>query len=393
VQKYWTLMAIMTALTLTLIVGCKDRSDNGSGESSGVTEDKVKIGLFVSTSGAYATFGQDTKNGVDLAVKQINEAGGISGKEIELIPYDTASLAKEGGNSATKLVSQDKVLVAMGAVASSISLAAAPVFNDAGVPMVSPSSTNPEVTEIGENIFRICYLDDFQGGACAVFASKDLKKKKAAILKNQDDAYSTGLANYFALKFKALGGEIVKDESFSKGTKDFNTQITNIKGANPDIIFVPVYYNDVALIAKQVRAQGIDAPLLGGDGWESSQLVPTAGEALEGCYFGNHYSQEDKSEKVQSFVKGYKEAYGNTPSSLAALGYDVVWVVKKAIEDAGSFDREKVRDALAGLSDFEGATGKFSIDENRNAKKAISILQVKGDRFVSVRKIEPSEVK
>ncbi|MDC1142237.1 ABC transporter substrate-binding protein [Planctomycetota bacterium] len=386
-QKYWTVMAITTALMVTLIVGCK--GDNGSG----VTEDSVKLGLFVSTSGKISTFGQDTKNGVDLAVKEINAAGGIKGKKIELFAYDTASLPKEGGNAASKLVSQDKVLMAMGAVASSISLAAAPVFNDAGIPMISPSSTNPDVTGIGENVFRICYLDDFQGGACAVFASKDLKAKKAAILRNQDDAYSTGLADYFSLKFKALGGEIVQDESYAGGTKDFNTQITNIKGANPDVIFVPVYYNDVALIAKQFRAQGVDAPLLGGDGWESSQLIPTAGTALEGCYFGNHYSQEDKSEKVQNFVKGYTKEYEKAPSSLAALGYDVVWVVKKAIEDADSFDRAKIREALAALKGYEGVTGKFSIDGNRNAKKAISILKVEGERFVPVRKIEPAEVK
>lgn len=391
-QKYWMMLTVMSALILTVAVGCKDQSGNGSGENSGVTENTVKLGLFVSTSGDYATFGQDTKNGVDLAVKQINAAGGIKGKEIDLIFYDTASKAKEAGTAATKLASQDNVLVAMGAVASSLSLAAGPVFNDAGIPMVSPSSTNPDVTEVGKNIFRICYLDDFQGGACAIFASKDLKAKKAAILKNNDDAYSTGLADYFRLRFKALGGEIVAEEAYGKGTKDFNTQITNIKGKNPDIIFVPVYYNDVALIAKQVRGQGITVPLLGGDGWESSELIPTAGDALEGCYFGNHYSQEDKSKNVQDFVKGYKKEYGKTPSSLAALGYDVVWVIKKAIEDAGEFDRTKIRDALANLKDYEGVTGKFSIDKNRNAKKSISILKVKGSRFVPVRQIAPAEL-
>lgn len=387
------ILAIATLALALSGIGCKDKGNEAGG--SGSTENSVKLGLFVSTTGEIATFGGDTKNGADLAVEEINKAGGIKGKMIDLRFYDTASKAEEAGNVATKLATQDKVLVAMGAVASGLSLAAAPVFEQNGVPMVSPSSTNPTVTQQGKNIFRICFLDDFQGGACAVFAYKELGKRKAAIIRNQDDAYSTGLADYFRLKFKALGGEVVADESYKKGTKEFASQITNVKAKEPDIIFLPCYYNDVAPLSQQIRGQGIgdDVPMLGGDGWESANLIPNSKGALEGSYFGNHYSPEDPSEHVQAFVKGYKAKYNTAPSSLAALGYDVVYVVKKAIEDAGEFDRAKVRDALAALKDFKGVTGTFSIDENRDARKPISILKVQGDKFLPVKQIYPQDVK
>ncbi|MCA8914525.1 MAG: ABC transporter substrate-binding protein [Planctomycetes bacterium] len=389
-QALTLLIALGAVLALSL-TACK-KEENSAG-TSGVTDDTVKIGLFVSTTGAYATFGTDTKNGVDLAVEEINATGGIKGKKIDLKFQDTASKPEEGGSAAEKLATQENVLVAMGAVASGISLSAAPVFQRSGIPMVSPSSTNPTVTQQGDQIFRICFLDDFQGASCAVFARKDLKKEKAAILMNQDDAYSTGLAKFFKAKFEALGGTIVKEESFKKDTSEFNTQITNIKNAAPDIIFVPAYYNDVALIGKQFRSQGVDVPLLGGDGWESGKLIPNAGPGtLDGCYFGNHYSQADDREVVKNFVANYKKKYGEAPSSLAALGYDDVYVVKKAIENAGAFDRAKIREALAGLKDFEGVTGKFSIDENRNARKPISMLKIEGEKFNLVRQIQPEEV-
>lgn len=380
---------VAAGLLVAFTAGCKDRGNEADG---GTTGDSVNLGLFVSTTGAIATFGLDTKNGAEIAVAEINEAGGIKGKKINLVFYDTESKAESAGNAATKLATQDKVLVAMGAVASGLSLAAAPVFQANKIPMVSPSSTNPTVTEQGDYIFRVCYLDDFQGGACAVFAYKDLGKRKAAILANRDDAYSTGLANFFKSKFEALGGKIVTEQTYAANTSDFNTQVSNIKGSGADIIFAPVYYTDMSLIAKQVKSQGINVPMLGGDGWESDKLVPEAGDALEGSYFGNHYSQEDKAENVQSFVKKYTEKHGKAPTSLAALGYDVVYFVKQAIEVAGDFDRAKIRDAMAGIKDFKGVTGTFSIDKARNARKPISMLQIKGDRFMPVRQIKPEEV-
>lgn len=380
------------ALTLLLAVTAMLAAACGTKIGPGYDEKEVYLGLFVSTSGDIASFGGDTRNGVELAVEEINKAGGINGKQIKLFSYDTASKPEEGKTAATKLATQDGVLVAMGAVASGISLAAAPEFQRYSIPMVSPSSTNPTVTQQGNQIFRICYLDDFQGGACAVFASKDLKAKKAAIIQNQDDAYSTGLSDFFEARFKALGGEVVAKESYRKGTTDFNTQVTNIRGKGAEVVFIPAYYNDVALIAKQLRSQGVTVPLLGGDGWESDLLLPAADGTLEGCYFGNHYSQEDKAENVQSFVKAYREKYGKAPSSLAALGYDVVYFVKAGIEKAGDLDRAKIRDALASIKGFTGVTGTFDIDANRDARKPISMLRIEGNRFVPVRQIKPEEV-
>jgi len=382
-RKALSLIALVAGL---IVAGC------GTKIGPGFDEKEVSLGLFVSTSGDIATFGEDTKNGVQLAIDEINGAGGIKGKKIKLIHYDTASKPEEGKTAATKLATQDGVFVAMGAVASGISLAAAPEFQKYGIPMVSPSSTNPTVTEQGNYIFRICYLDDFQGGACAAFAMTDLKAKKAAILQNQDDAYSTGLSDFFEARFKKAGGEIVAKESYKKGTTDFNTQVTNIKGKSPDVVFLPCYYNDAALIAQQCRGQGLNVPLLGGDGWESDKLVPNAKGALEGCYFGNHYAEADDNPKVKAFADAYRKKYGGAPSSLAALGYDVVYVVKKAIEDAGEFDRAKVRDALAKLKGYEGVTGKFDIDERRDARKSISMLKIEGEKFKFVRQISPAEV-
>ncbi|MCC6574323.1 MAG: ABC transporter substrate-binding protein [Planctomycetes bacterium] len=383
------LAAIIATVTITA-AACK--SDIGPG----FTNDKVTLGLFVSTSGDIATFGQDTKNGAELAVEEINKAGGISKHLIDLRFQDCASEPAQGGNAATKLITQDGVLIGMGEVASGISLAAAPIFQKYGVPMISPSSTNPTVTQQGDMIFRICYLDDFQGAACALFANQNLNCKTAAILMNQDDAYSTGLGKFFRFKFEKLGGKIVAEETFKKGASDFNTQLTNIKGKNPDVIFAPVYYQDIPLIAKQARGQGIDKPLLGGDGWESDDLLPKADGKLDNCYFANHYATADDAPIVANFVKAYNAKYGSNPTSLAALGYDVVYVAKKAIESAGGINekltRKAVADALRGLKDFEGVTGTFSIDKNRDARKPIQMLKIKDGKVLPDRRIRPEEV-
>lgn len=383
-------LVVVVALAALTLAGCKKQEDTTGG--AGVEGDTVKIGLFVSTSGDIATYGVDTRNAAQLAIEEINNEGGVLGKKLEIVFYDAASKAEEAGNAATRLVTRDRVLVGVGAVASSLSLAAAPVFQEQGVPMITPSSTNPAVTANRNWVFRICYMDDFQGGACAVFAFKDLEARRAALLYNRDDAYSSGLAEFFEAKFRSLGGEIATKQEYPRGTADFSTQITNIAGANADVIFCPVYYNDMSLIARQVRGQGLEIPMLGGDGWESEQLVPAAGTALEGSYFGNHYSADDDRAKVQHFVNAYRAKYEKAPTSLAALGYDAMYVVAEAIKKAGEFDRAKIAEALRGVTDYQAVTGTFSIDANRNARKPISILRIEGERFVPVRQIEPEEV-
>lgn len=390
-RKALTLLIALTAVTFIGLVGCKDKGNEAGG--GGVTEDSVKLGLFVSTTGGIADFGIATKNGADMAVEEINASGGIQGKKIELVFYDIASKPEEAKNASTKLATQDKVLVGMGAVASSLSLTAAPTFQTNGVPMVSPSSTFPPVTEKGDLIFRICFTDEFAGAALALFAHNDLSKRKAAIIMNQDDPYSTGLANYFSAKFESLGGTIATTEKFSSNTSDFNTQVDNVKATNPDIVFAPVYYNDIILLGQQLRGKGVTVPILGSDGWESPTLLKQGAKDLEGCYFGNHYSQNDPDEKVQGFIKRYTEKHGDKPSSLAALGYDVVFFVKNAVDKAEGFDRAKVADAMRATKDLKGVTGTYSIDGKRNASKPITMLKITGGAVEMVRQITPDEVK
>ncbi len=378
-------------LGLSLSIGCKDKSNSAGGGGG----DEIPLGLYVSTTGDIADFGTATKNGVDMAVEEINASNGIGGKKIKLTFYDVRSDSSEATTAAKKLSTEDNVVAAIGEVASGLSLAAAPIFQQNGVPMVSPSSTNPTVTEKGDRIFRICYLDDFQGGACAAFAHKDLNARKAAIIIEQDSPYSVGLANFFKSTFEKLGGKVIAEEKYRSKETDFSTQVSNIskKDEKPDVVFAPVYYGDIALIAKEFRKQGLKMPLLGGDGWESPKLIQLAGEALEGSYFGNHYNPKDNDPKTQKFVKAYTEKFKEEPNSLAALGYDAVFVIKQAIENGGGSSRDQITEGLRKIKAFPGVTGTFDIDGKRNARKPISMLKIKGDKLELVRQVQPDEVK
>ncbi len=391
-HKALILAVACAALALGALSGCKKDDPAGDG---GVSDDAVKLGLFVSTTGQIADFGIATRRGAEIAIEEINAAGGVNGKKIDLVFYDIASKQEDTKNAATKLTTQDRVLVGMGAVASSLSQTAAPTFQSAGIPMVSPSSTFPPVTEKGDLIFRICFTDEFAGAALALFAHNDLGKRRAAVLANQDDPYSTGLANFFESRFKQLGGSIVSSERFSNNATDFRTQIDNINAADPkpDLIFAPVYYNDIILIAQQVRDRGLSIPLLGSDGWESPTLLKNAAAVLDGSYFGNHYSPNDPDERVQGFIGKYKELHGDTPTSLAALGYDVVYFVKSAIDRAGSFDRGEVADAMRSTKGFHGVTGTFDIDAKRNAAKPITLLKISSGKLELVKQVSPDDVK
>lgn len=389
-RKALSLLALLAVASVALLGGCKDKGgDNAAATESG----EIKIGVFLSLSGKNADFGKTTKNGIDLAVEEINASGGIGGKKIVLVSKDTRSKPEEAQTVAKALATADKVAVAIGSVESGQSIKAAPVFQEAGIPMVSPSSTNPDVTKQGDRIFRVCYLDDFQGQACAAFAFKDLGFKKAAIIFAQDDDYSKGLAEFFRSSFKALGGTIVEDVAFQGEVSEFKDQVSKIAAANPEVIFAPVYYGSIGLIARDFRKQGVKAPLLGGDGWESPQLIQLAGETLEGCYFGYHYDPDDKDEKVQGYLKAYKAKFNTEPNSLSALGYDAVYAVKKAIELGGGSSSDQITEGLRKVVDFHGVTGTFSIDQNRNAKKPITMLKIGGTNLSKVKVIQPSDVK
>jgi branched-chain amino acid transport system substrate-binding protein len=347
--------------------------------------DKVRIGVFMSTTGTTANFGISSVNGIKMAADEINAAGGINGKQVELLVQDDRSDPSEAATIVTKFVTQDQVHAVIGEVASSRSLAAAPIAQNAKIPMLTPSSTNPEVTKKGDFIFRSCFIDPYQGAAIAQFAAKTLGAKSAAIMVDRKNDYSTGLEKVIDATFTKFGGKIVATQSYQEGDQDFNAQLTSLKGANPEVIFVPGYYNDVGLIAKQARDKGITVPLIGGDGWDSEQLYKIGGTALNGSYFTNHYSPYDTDPKVQKFVKDYKARYNSTPDALAATAYDAANIMFDAIKRSKSLSGPDIRDALAATNAFPGVTGTVTFNENRDAVKPIVMIEIKDGGTYAVR--------
>jgi len=347
--------------------------------------DKVKIGVFMSMTGTTANFGISSTNGIKMAADEVNAAGGINGKQIELDIQDDRSDASEAATIVTKFVTQDGVQAILGEVASSRSIAAAPIAQNAKIPMLTPSSTNPEVTRKGDYIFRSCFIDPVQGAAIAQFAARTLNAKRAAIMVDRKNDYSTGLEKFISATFTKLGGQIVVTQSYQEGDQDFNAQLTSIKGSNPEVIFVPGYYNDVGLIAKQARDKGITVPLLGGDGWDAEQLYKIGGTALNGSFFSNHYSPYDTDPMVQKFVTDYKARYNQIPDALAATAYDAAKIMFDAIKRANSLDGKAIRDALAATKEFPGVTGKVTFNENRDAVKPIVMIEIKDGGIYSVR--------
>jgi branched-chain amino acid transport system substrate-binding protein len=374
--------ALLGALCAITATGC----NRGSGSA-----DEIVIGHYASTTGSEATFGRSTDNGIQLAVDEINEAGGVGGKKIRVILYDDKGDAREAGIAVTRLVTKDQVVAVLGEVASGLSLVGAPICQENGVPMVSPSSTNPKVTEVGDMIFRVCFIDPFQGMVCAKFARENEKVKatKAAILYDQVAPYSVGLQEEFEKAFTELGGQIVNKQTYQAGDQDFSAQLTEIRGSEPDVVFVPGYYTDVGNIALQAKRLGIQVPLLGGDGWDSAKLGEIAGAAIDGSFYSNHYSHQDPNPRVQNFIKKYDERFQGTPDGLAALGYDAARILADAMERASSLSGADIAAELAKTKDFDGVTGKISIDEHRNAVKPAVILEMKGGTPTYVTTIEP----
>ena len=359
---------IASIIAVSLLSAC---TPNGGGN------DKVRIGVFMSTTGTTANFGISSVNGIKLATDEINAAGGINGKPVELLVQDDRSDPSEAATIVTKFVTQDQVHAVIGEVASSRSLAAAPIAQNAKIPMLTPSSTNPEVTKKGDFIFRSCFIDPVQGAAIAQFAAKSLGAKTAAIMVDRKNDYSTGLEKVISETFTKFGGKMVATQSYQEGDQDFNAQLTSLKGANPEVIFVPGYYNDVGLIAKQARDKGITVPLIGGDGWDSEQLYKIGGTALNGSYFTNHYSPYDTDPKVVKFVTDYKAKYGSTPDALAATAYDAARIMFDAIKRSKSLAGPDIRDALAATKDYPGVTGTVTFNQNRDAVKPIVMIEIK----------------
>jgi branched-chain amino acid transport system substrate-binding protein len=380
-MRSWTGLAVLAAFFLG---GCKKPA--GSGGDSNV----IAVGEYASLTGNEAAFGRSSHRGTDLAIEELNKAGGVLGKQLKLITEDTQSKEGESSTVVSKLISREGVVAVLGEVASGRSLEAAPICQQNKIPMISPSSTNPRVTQEGDYIFRVCFLDSFQGDALARLAINTLKAKKVAIMSDVSSAYSIGLGEYFQTSFTKRGGTIVSSQKFSKNDTDFNAQLTAIKSAAPDAIFVPAYYQEVGLIIRQARQLGINVPLFGGDGWEAPELLQIAKEAAEGTYYTTHYSPETQTPEVQNFVKAYRAKYNNeTPDAMAALGYDSALVLVDAIKRAGSTEGPKLRDALAATKGVKGVTGNTTMDKNRDATKPATVITIKGGKFQYVETIEP----
>ena len=336
---------------------------------------EIKIGGVAPATGEAATFGASTKNGFDMAVAEWNGKGGVLGKQVKMAFADDKGDPAEAATVWTKLIEQDKVCAIVGTVMSKCSLAGAPISQASKIPMISTSSTNPKVTLVGNYIFRVCFIDPFQGTVGAKFAFEDLKAKKAACIFDVGNDYTKGLSEFFKAKFTSLGGEVVGYEGHATGTTDFKAQLTKVLAAKPDMLYVSDYYNDVALIAKQARELGFKGPMLGGDGWDSPKLMEVGGSAVEGCYFTNHYSQDDTSPIVQEFVKNYKAKYNATPDALAALAYDSTYIMLDAIQRAGSTDGDKIKAALV-ATDLKTVTGQVKFDDHRNPVKSAVIIEI-----------------
>ncbi len=370
---------LFLGLTAALFSACDKKS-----------ADTILVGEFASLTGKEATFGISSHEGTVLAFEEANAAGGVLGKKVKLLTEDNQSKSGESANAVNKLVSKDGVTAILGEVASSRSLEAAPICQQNKVPQISPSSTNPKVTETGDYIFRVCFIDPFQGTVMANFAKKTLKAEKVAIFTDVKSDYSKGLAKFFKEGFLKAGGQIVAELDYNGGDKDFKGQLTAIKSANPQGVFVPGYYTDAALICIQAKEVGLNAPFFGGDGWESDKLTEIGKEAVEGNYFSTHYTPDAGGEKGKAFVEAYKKRFnGKLPDAMAALGYDSAMILFDAMKRANSTDGTPVRDALAATKDYDAVTGKITINKQRDADKSAVILQVKGGKFSYVETIAP----
>lgn len=342
------------------------------------SSDTIKIGAIGPLSGPVAVYGTECINGINLAAEEINAAGGINGKKIEIISEDDEGNPEKSVNAYKKIVTKDKAKLIVGSLTSGCTMAITSLAQAQKVLMIAPAATASAITDAGDYVFRACFIDPFQGTVGAKFALESLNVKKAAILYDIGNDYSSGLTDNFVKTFSNGGGTIVAKESYSTGDKDFNAQLTKIKNAKPDLVYLPDYYGTVALIAKQLRAQGINTPIVGADGWDG--LTADAGDEVLNGYYSNHYAADSTEGAVKVFVDNFKAKYdGRTPNAFAALGYDAVYMLRDSIISADSTDSTKVRDALKAL-DGNYVTGHVTFDENRNPiKSAVMVKLVRQD--------------
>jgi branched-chain amino acid transport system substrate-binding protein len=375
-----TLPARSTGLVLLLLV---------SFAFANAAIEPVKVGFFMSMTGRDSSFGEASLRGARLAVDELNAAGGVLGRPVELLVEDNRSQPSESATAVKKLISRDHVVALIGECSSGRTLEAAPVAQAAGIPLITPASTSPKVTQIGNAIFRVCFIDPFQGNVIAAFAHRRLGLKRAALLIDATSPYSVGLAEYFTKTFTALGGEIVSSQKYSGADTDFRAQLTAIRSANPDAIFLPGYYVAAGLVAKQAKQLGLNATLLGGDGFEAPQLLEIGGDALEGVYYSTHFASENTSAASRAFVDAFRARHGAVPNGLSALTYDSIKLVADAITRAGTTEKTALIEALAATKDFAGVTGKTTINALRDADKDAAIITVKNGKLTFVETLRP----
>ncbi len=366
-------------LCVWILLGCEIR----------IVSAQIKIGAVTCLTGALSTFGVSSKQGAILAIGEINSAGGVHGQPIDLIVDDNGSKPGETATIIRKFISQDNVSAILGDLTSSATMEGAPIAQDAKIPMLTPSATNVAITKIGDYIFRSCFVDPFTGRIMAKFALDQLKAKQAIIITDVKQDYSVGLTDAIRQYFVASGARIVRELSYSSGDTNFRTQLTEVRMVHPDVIFLPGYYTEAALILRQAKQLGINCPFVGGEGWDSPVLIQVAGKSADGNYYTDHFSADDPDPMVQKFVQNYHAKYGSTPDALAALWYDAAHLMAQALERAGSTDPAKIRDALATTRGFEGVTGRISIDENRNAAKSGVILKIDNGALKMVQQVTP----
>jgi branched-chain amino acid transport system substrate-binding protein len=371
----WPTWMVAVCLSGALVLGgCASKETND-----------IRIGVNAEITGSKPTVGDSCKKAAELLAGQVNAAGGLKVGDkkypLTLFIEDNEDKPESAAAVAKKLISQDNVLAILGPNASGNAIPAARICEDARVIMISPWSTNPKTTENMKYVFRACFLDDFQGEVMAKFARDNLKAKTAAVLYDVASEYNKGIAEFFKKSFEQMGGRVVAFESYTKDDKDFSSQLTKIKAANPEVLFLPNYYNEVPLQAQQARRLGITCPLIGSDSWGSSELLTLGGKDLEGAFFSSHYAPDIATPKAQEFIRAYEAKYGKKPDDVAALTYDSGRLLLAAVAQAGSLDRQKVRDALATISKFEGVTGTMKFSGTGDPVKSAVIIQIKDGKF------------
>lgn len=386
-------MVVLMLFMFSIMAGCGGNADTGDKEVDQAKE--IIVGINTELSGGVASYGTNAKDGAQLAIDEINAAGGVLGMQIKPIIRDCKSMADEAMSVSAALVGE-KIVAQIGPLTSGNVAGSTPVMMDNKIPLIAPAGTAENVTvdeQTGatrDYIFRVCFIDPFQGTLMAQFAADELGAKTAAIYKDTSSDYAKGLAEYFKKTFESKGGKVIMEEGFVKDDRDFKATLTKIRTAEPEFIYIPGYYQEVAPLIKQARELQINAPMGGGDGWDSPDLVSVAGnDALNNTYFTNHYSNQDKDPKVVSFVEAYKAKFNKDPDAFVALGYDSVQILVQAIKDAGVAEPQAIRDALANIKDFEGVTGKMTIDEQHNPVKAGVIIEFKDGLQVMKTRIQP----